>query len=152
VGYARGINHDSPPTKALWIAFRQFNAAISGQKYIAINASFIASPTNFATFITHSIDTLQTAVATQNFFAKTVCVRLFIGGIVSISLLPSSTKLIANDHARARPSRSERDKCIATLMNRYRALLSPPRQELRGNRTFYDVAVPASTIHKVKHA
>jgi hypothetical protein len=56
------------------------------------------SITKFATFITHSISTLPTAVATRNFFAKTVCVRLFNGGIVSISLLPPSTNLMANDH------------------------------------------------------
>lgn len=60
---------------------------------------FDRSPTNFASFITHSIDTFTTAVAAQNFFTKTVCVRLFNGGIVSISLLPPSTNLMAKDHA-----------------------------------------------------
>ena len=72
-------------------------------------AIFNGSPTKFASFITHSIDTLSTGVATQNFFAKTVCVRLFNGGIVSISLLPSSTNLMANDHVRARLSRNSSD-------------------------------------------
>ena len=91
-------------------------------------AIFDCSPTKFATFITHSIATLTIGVATQNFFTKTVCVRLFNGGIVSISLLLTSTNLMAKDHA-GPDFPGIRVICIATLMNPYRALLSRPRPE-----------------------
>lgn len=80
------------------------------KRTVTYYAMFNRSPTNFATFIMHSIATLTIGVAMQNFFTKTVCVRLFNGGIVSISLLPASINLMANDHAGARLFRHLSDR------------------------------------------
>jgi hypothetical protein len=48
-----------------------------------------------------SIVELTKGVAPQNFFDLTCCTFLFNEGIVSISLLPSSTKMMANGSLRA---------------------------------------------------
>ena len=122
------------------------------KRTVTNSAIFNRSPTKFATFITHSIATLTIGVATQNFFTKTVCVRLFNGGIVSISFLPPSTNLMAKDHTGPDFPGNE-VICIATLVNPYRALLSRPRPECaRRTELFTMLRYLRPTIHKVNHA
>jgi hypothetical protein len=77
---------------------------------------------------------LSIGVAPQNFFDISGCTALFFDGIVSISLLPSSTKMMANGSRSGPVARRLQDRIATSIdymacgisWSRYRTPLTLP--------------------------